>query len=256
VAAVLDAAQREGAVVVEAIGNDQSTASETVEVWYGGRPLLSPPGLRPEQQAAAVVRQAGMTVEPLDDGVVLREPNPQSARWLTMLLFVFFVVPLCPVLVLFERGRFVLRETWDGVRGVPTSERRITVRAESVTTEVVRGKRTWDRQVVDGSDLIGITFSPTLGYDREVRRHDATLRFIGRRSSVRVRLHRSGDVGTAVKDLLVAATLRARQARPELGLLGPGPRPTRCPYCGGLYDMQPGSLCPYCGAPAEHVSLA
>ncbi len=48
----------------------------------------------------------------------------------------------------FERGRFVLRETWDGVRGVPTSERQITVRAESVTTEVVRGKRAWDRQVV------------------------------------------------------------------------------------------------------------
>jgi hypothetical protein len=96
--------------------------------------------------------------------------------------------------------------------------------------------------------LLGITFSPSLGYDTNVTPAPATLRLIGRRKSAVLPIRSARNSERALRDLLVAATLRLRRERPELGLLGAGPQPTRCPFCAALYLMEPGSRCPSCGA--------
>ena len=253
VAAVLSAAQREAVVVVETLAASDGDAGEVVDVWYGGRPLLSRPDLRPEDYAAAVLRQAGLDVEVGREQVVLAQLDKSISRFWAFVAFFFVLIPLSPILLFVKSGRRAMRESWDDVRGVDPPKRVITVRAESLSIHKQRGDRRWGEAFVDGASMLGITFSPTLGFDKDVTRFESSLRCVGERTTIRLPLSRAAECGTAVRDLLVASTLRMRHARPELGLLGPGPRPTRCPFCTGLYDMQPGSQCPYCGAPAGSI---
>jgi hypothetical protein len=111
----------------------------------------------------------------------------------------------------------------------------------------------WRESLVQGKELLGITFSPTLRYDANVTRSEATLRLVGRQDTSYLDLSRARGAERALRDLLVGATIRLRQAQPELGLLGSGPHPTRCPYCATLYLMEPGAECSTCGAPAGRV---
>jgi hypothetical protein len=253
VAAVLSAAAREGVVVVEVLAASEGDAGEIVEVWYGGRPLLSRPDFRAEEHAAAVLRQAGLNVELGRDEVTVAQDDERPSKVVVALLFLFLLVPLSPILLFFQAGRAALRDAWDDLRGASPPKRVISVRAESLGVHIQRGNRRWGEHFVDGSSLLGLTFSPTLGFDKKVMRHEASLRLVGDRTTVKLRVSRAAECGAALRDLLVAASLRLRQAKPELGLIGPGPRPTRCPFCTGLYDMQPGSQCPYCGAPAGRI---
>ncbi|MBI3204131.1 MAG: hypothetical protein HYZ29_21525 [Myxococcales bacterium] len=96
--------------------------------------------------------------------------------------------------------------------------------------------------------LAGVVLPASLGYDLDVSRPAASLRLIGLQRSSTLPLRRANQAERALRDLLLAATLRLRRARPELGLAGPGPAPTRCPFCAALYLMDPGTRCPSCGA--------
>lgn len=249
VASVLDAAQREQVVVVESIVD--GGAREVMEVWYGGRPLLAHPEEVNEERAASLLRTHALRLESERDVLSIIEESAPLARgqriwgWLLLPL----ILPLVPFLLLSPASRRSLRHAWADLRGSAERSRTVVqVRAESIATFRERGSERWDEHVIDGSDLLGITFSPTLGYDANVTRYPASLRLIGRRHSTALPLSRARGAERALGDLLVAATLRLRSARPELGLLGPGPRPTRCPFCAALYLMEPGSRCPSCGA--------
>ncbi|MFO0571858.1 MAG: hypothetical protein U0263_39910 [Polyangiaceae bacterium] len=111
-------------------------------------------------------------------------------------------------------------------------------------------RRALDDEVIDGAELLGITFSPSLGFDADVTRSPASLRLIGRRQTATLPLKRAMKAERALRDLLVAATLRLRSANPSLGLAALGASTTRCPFCGASYEMRSGSRCPSCGAHA------
>ncbi len=249
VAAVLAAAEREQVVVQEVLAGP---VNEVLETWYGGRPLLTHPELLNEEQSIAVLTQHGVQVVREPDALVLvdeAEPLSTVQRMLGWLMAIV-LVPFVPLLLLMEQGRRALRLAWMDLRGGPPTRRVISVRAETLRTHKEKGPEHWDETVIDGRDLLGITFSPTLGYDRDVTRQPASLRLIGRQGSSTLSLARAEQAGRALRDVLLAATLRLREARPELGLLGEGPHPTRCPFCAARYVMAPGARCPSCGAHA------
>jgi len=249
VAAVLEAAQREGIVVVEVIVN--GSLREVVEVWYGGRPLLAHPEEANEERAALLLRQHGLEIRNDPDALYIVEtPRPISGGqrilgWLLLPL----VLPFVPLLMLSEKGRRALRHSWADLRAGRSQTRQVVcVRAESVSAYRERTGEKWDEVIIDGAELLGITFSPTLGYDQNVTPSPATLRLIGRHESTTLPLAAARQAERALRDVLVGATLRLRRARPELGLSGAGPHPTRCPFCAALFVMAPGSRCPSCGA--------
>lgn len=249
VQAILSAAQREQVVVIETIAGG---VSETIEVWYGGRPLLAHPDEVNEEQAASVLERLGFVIRRENDALLIEDVVPPFKTWQRVLGAVLFIVlsPILIVALLTERGRKAVRESWDNVRGVPPGTHVIAVRAECIETFHLRKGERRDHDVIDGRELLGLTYSPTLGFDKDVTRRNSTLRIIGRRHTRTLRITRAGQSAHALRDLLVAATLRLRQARPELGLSGDGPHPTRCPFCSALYLMDPGTRCPSCGAHA------
>jgi hypothetical protein len=251
VASILSAAAREQVVVVESIIDREQ--SEVAEVWYGGRPLLAHPDEVNEERATILLEQHGVVVQREANRLSIIEealPVPTERKILGWLLLPL-VLPFVPLLWLSENGRRGLRHGWEDLRGRGVRTRAVVeVRAESISFHRERGNERWDHEIVDGADLIGITVSPLLGYDQDVTKRPASLRLIGKRHSRGLPLERARKAEHALRDLLVAATLRLREARPELGLLGAGPQPTRCPFCAARYMMEPGARCPSCGAHA------
>lgn len=251
VASILHAAMREQVVVVESIV--QGGAREVAEIWYGGRPLLAHPEELNEERSAAVLRQHGVEIVTEPDTLRVIEASERATGAQRVFGTILFVLcaPLFLVLAFSPEGRRRVRHAWADVRAKgPPPRAVVEVRAESLRTYHARGDERWDEQIVDGSDLLGITFSPSLGYDENVSRQAASLRLIGLQRSSTLPLRRAQQAERALRDLLLAATLRLRRARPELGLAGHGPAPTRCPFCAALYLMDPGARCPSCGAHA------
>ncbi len=246
-ASVLDAAARQGLVVVEMLSG---SANEVAEVWYGGRPLMARPEALNEAEAVAFLGRSGLEVSRTPGELTVVETAPPLTLVQRVLFGMLAVVmlPFMPLLLFSESARRALRHMLQNIFGGPPEQRVVTARAESLESFRRRGDEQWDRELIDGRDLVGITFSPTLGYDRQVTRHPASLRFVGRRASRMIVWPGVETYGRALRDALLAATLRSRQERPELGLLGDGPHPTKCPYCRALYVMQPGTTCPSCGA--------
>ena len=242
VASVLSVAERHGLVVLEAL----SQPSEVAEVWFGGQPLLAHPEERHEDSASGLLERQGFQVKEGNDFIELRWERPprELPGAVAMLLF--------SPLTLLGRPREAIidmRDAWADLTKGPRKLTRVTVRAGSLEIEVSRAGAVYQRLVIDGRDLVGITFSPALGYDRAVSRLKATLRFIGRTRSGTLPLELDmPEYGRALRDFLVGATLRLRALHPELGLATHASRPAKCPYCGTLHVMGPGTKCPSCGA--------
>jgi len=251
VAAILAAATREQVVVIESItcGGQR----EIAETWYGGRPLLAHPEEVDEARASHVLAEHDVTVERNPDNVLVYEearPVSRAQRVFGSLLFVA-CLPLLLLLAYSPDGRRKLRHAWADVRGKgPPMRTVVEVRAECIRAYHARGEERWDDEVIDGAELLGITFSPSLGFDADVTRSPASLRLIGRRQTATLPLKRAMKAERALRDLLVAATLRLRSANPSLGLAALGASTTRCPFCGASYEMRSGSRCPSCGAHA------
>lgn len=204
-----------------------------------------------EQRSSAVLQQHGIEItRDVDALKVVEQSRPATAlqRVFGTILFVL-CLPLLGLLALSPDGRRKLRHAWADVRGSgPLPSTVVEIRAESLRAYHARGGERWDEQIIDGSDLLGITFSPTLGYDEAVTRQPASLRLIGLQSSSSLPLRRANLAEDALRDLLVAATLRLRRERPELGLAAVELVATRCPFCAALFVMSPGARCPSCGA--------
>jgi hypothetical protein len=242
VASVLAVAEKHGLVVLEAL----SQPSEVAEVWFGGQPLLAHPEERHEDSASGLLQRQGFQVKEGDGALELRWEHPP--RELPQAVGTILFSPLS----LLSRPREALgevRDAWADLTRRPCKVTRVTVRAGSLEIEVSRDGAIYQRMVIDGRDLVGITFSPALGYDRAVSRLKATLRFIGRTRSGTLPLELDmPEYGRALRDFLVGATIRMRALHPELGLTTHASRPARCPYCGTLHVMGPSTKCPSCGA--------
>lgn len=251
-AAVLAAAERQGLVVVETIGG---TVSEIAEVWYGGQPLLSHPERRDLALLSRRLTDAGLTLTVEAKRATVSHPLPTLGRIASLLVLLLLVLPLTLALFWLPRWRVLIGELWQNVRGEAPGRREVVVTAEAICARSVRGERVWGESRVDGDELLGITFSPTLSYTGEVRRSPATLRCIGREHTLTMPMTIAEEAGGLLRDWMVAAALQLRAEQPESGLAGGGPRPTRCPYCGTLYIFQPGIPCPSCGGWPEQLSL-
>jgi hypothetical protein len=242
VASVLAMAEQHGLVVLEAL----SQPSEVAEVWFGGQPLLAHPEERHEEVASGLLQRQGFQLKEGNDFLELRWEHPP--RDLIAAVSTLLLSPLS----LLSRPREALgdmRDAWADLSKQPRKLTRVSVRADSLEIEISRDGTLYQRLVIDGRDLVGITYSPALGYDRGVSRLKATLRFIGRTRSGTLPLELGmPEYGRALRDFLVGATLRMRALHPELGLATHASRPARCPYCGTLHIMGPGTKCPSCGA--------
>lgn len=247
VAAVLAAADANGLVVIETI---RAGAVTPVEVWFGGQPLLAHPEARHEERAAGLLALGGLEVEDGGDVVTVTRgeaPTGRLVAWVRLLL-------LWPFAVWTARGRADLAEAWLDARGVGPGREVVEVRADGLAARRLRDDRpTWE-QVVDGGDLLGLTYSATLGYDRDVGVRPPSLRLVGRNHTAALPLRVAGQSGEALRDFLVGTTLRLRAQRPELGLATAEARPTRCPYCGTMHVIAVGQRCPSCGAYAGNVA--
>lgn len=249
VATVLDAARRERVVVVESIRPVQSQTLETRAIYYGGQPLMASPDIRHEQAAAQVLTTAGLTVEPRRDEVLVRQPLPRVNAVVAWFILVFLVCPLLPFMLIVPRWRRGLAGIWSDATGGPPPERIWAIRAESLAVRDVRGEDVREERLFDGADLLSVVYAPSLSWARRIARLHPALTVVTRTGETRLDAP-SEQAGPALRDLVLASTLRLRAERPELGLLGGGPRPIRCPYCAHLYELRPGVRCPSCGAPA------
>ena len=250
IASVLAAADRQGVVVVESIGG---AVAEVVEVWYGGQPLLSHPEKRDTELLSQRLRSAGLDIEEAHEQIILSQPmDPHSPFWSAVVLLLFFL-PLTAVLFWSQAWREQVGEVWKNVRGIDPGRREVSVTAAAITARRVRGERVWNETRVDGYELLGLTFSPTLGYSGEIKRNASTLRCIGRDHTITMPMPLPASMGRMLRDWLIATSLQLRAEKPELGLAGDGPRPTRCPYCATLYVFQPGTPCPSCGGWPEQL---
>ncbi|MCB9598093.1 MAG: hypothetical protein H6719_35595, partial [Sandaracinaceae bacterium] len=211
------------------------------------RPLLTSPEMRSEEAATHVLLQSGWQVERGPDSVLVSYPVSRVGRIVAWLILIFLVCPLVPFLFLFASGRRMLGDLWADANGAPPPRAYYEIRAGSIETRTVRGDEVRERSVIDGADLLGIVYGPSLTWSKhEMKRVDPSLSLVS--TGGQVTLGVPPQLGSAVRDLITAATVRLRTERPELGLLA-GPSPTRCPWCSQLYVLEPGARCPSCGAP-------
>jgi hypothetical protein len=251
VAAVLAAADRHGLVVVEAIGGELASVAE---LWFGGQPLLAHPERLDRPQLGARLEAAGFAIDEAPDRVLLKRSYAGHGRLAALLLLVLAYVPLTLLLFWHRPWRHSLANCWDDVLGRPDGWCEVEIGATRMDVRRKRGARVFQELRVDGFDLLGITFSPTLGYDADVRHHGATLRCVGRMRTVRMDIPAAPQEGRALRDYLVATVLALRAEKPELGLSGAGSRPTRCPWCSALYVFSPGQNCPSCSGWPEELA--
>ncbi|MFT7518418.1 MAG: hypothetical protein ACI9MC_000549 [Kiritimatiellia bacterium] len=241
VAEVLRRAAERQLVVVELV-DDPLTCSE---VWYGGRPLLAEPGVPAMSAAAGSLEADGAVLRIDDDAVEVRRQLASSGRVLGALLLV--VIPLiAPALWLMRRpvGQ-ALRRAWCDLRGASRwAVFRMTGGAIEVAEEVDGGSRAIDSVTIEGADLVGITWSPTLSWGTAAAFVPASLRVVGHDHTLEVPAAFVGPRGRTLRDFLVASML-LHSSHGDL---------TACPYCGTAHSMVAGAGCPSCGGWPEALA--
>lgn len=241
VAAILSAAAREGVVVVETIGTQ-----EVVEVWYGGRALLTHPDHLDVPGAIAALARSTIAVEDHAGTITLRRGAPVRSKLVASailgLLALFFP------LLLFKGSQKAWRlARWD-TRGVAPGEHVMVVHPDRIEYRFKRNGEVFDESIVDLRHLLGISYSATLGYEGDCARRPPHLRLIGKHATTELPFTLPEADGAAMRDVLVGGLLHVRTLNPTLDLPGLHIGATRCPFCGTLYELQPGIRCPSCGA--------
>jgi|GEM_PF-2907133 len=245
VARALEQADAAGMSVLEKVGTQKPEERLTVERWFGAQPLLARPEVRHEAQAIERLRPQGIDIHEADGQLDIRWKEPVKEPWEAALMLLF--APL--MLPFYWKRGLSLRDLWGDFRRQPPRETRITVRPDGI--EVVRERQGHVslREQVPGRELLGVTFSATLGHDRSAQFQDPSLRLVCRGGRVVTVVSPGlGASGRHLRELLIAATLRLRREHPAAGLPHEPQRPTRCPQCGRPHVMRSGEPCPGCGA--------
>jgi hypothetical protein len=238
VAQVLAAASQATLVVHERI---EGPLPEALESWYGGQPLLAHPEQRDLEVSLSVLRQWDWEVEVHDTGVRLeRFAKPVSRFWGAVELTTNLLLPL--MLFGLDGWGHSFRRAWADLRGVPPASWQVSITADAVNAFWQRGPRVEHRVVMHASDLLGLAFSPTLGFDRDVSRNKAALTLVADNELVRSAIPLAPREGRALRDVLVGTAVMTWTGLPTTMI-----RPSRCPYCGGLYVFSADSPCPSCG---------
>lgn len=242
---LLSWARAQQRVVFEELEAGEGAASrESMSAWFGGSPLFETPRAIDEARAIAELEFAGLSVTRTADALQVGVSAPPRSRALAWLVLLLFAVPLS----IFARQS--LRRVWLDARGVAPETHKIDVRAEGVRMRETRGDVVLHEDLLTGNELLGFAFSDSLGFDKDVTRRGPALRIVGHQRTRWMRLSKVESFGAALRDVLLASTLRLRALRPELGLPFGYDQPTHCPFCSALFVCAPGTNCPSCGAPA------
>jgi hypothetical protein len=206
---VLDAARALGLTVVEGVVAPTFLPGA---VWHTRHPLLaarSPASRHPLEERLS---HAGFSVSRAVPGsVVLSRDLPRTPR-LMALLCLTLVLPLTVVLFWSESWRRLLSTLLDDSRERPPARQELLVQSTEVHLQTVRGARTWDVLHLDRTDLLGISYAPSLGYDRNVTVRAPALRWVARGATRSLPLRLTQETGPLVRDWLIACLLHPHPA--------------------------------------------
>lgn len=243
---VLAHARRDPLVVVEGLGGD---LPEMLQSWYGGQPLLAPPEERSLEDATFVLAQYDWEAE--TDDAVLHLTRTMSAGGRVWSLFALILqLAVLPLAIFDASAMDALRNTWWDVRGVPPGCWRVRVDHEALRVGWYRGDAVRHEAVLHRTDVIGVAYCPTLGFDRDVRRSRPRLAVVAEDETVRWPLTLEPREGRALRDALVSACITAWEGIPATTR-----RPTRCPWCSGVYVFEAGVPCPSCGGWPDRLTF-
>ncbi len=242
-AAVLAAADREGLVVRET----EAGAPRPLEVWYGGQPLLAHPEVRDAARAERLLQDAARVRVIEEEGTLRIVQQGHAMGRFKAAIALLLELIVSPLLIWTASFRRTLRETWLDLQGAPPEEYLVALHDDRrLTVERRRHERRDVLLALDARDLLGVAYSPTLGYDAKVTRQPPALRLLTRDEVHRLAFDLPTQAaGHALRDLLLARAAERWAGVPAVTL-----RPTKCPYCGRLYPFAAGAACPGCGAPA------
>jgi hypothetical protein len=245
-AAILSAADRQGVMVVESIGQQTATP---VHLWYGGRPLLAPASLATADRIFTQLQGHGCTVAQDEVSTQLHFESPPRAKPQLVIQLISLVVGF--PLLLSVSYRRALRSAWHELRGRGQPVWSLRVQADEVVSRHEQGDVVYQQQRVAGHRILGFAWSLVLSYGNKAEISGPHLRvaLVDGFATLDVPKELAPDV----RDLLTRASLDWRARHPELGLPHGDAPATRCPYCGALYIFTPGAGCPSCGGWPDQV---
>lgn len=245
-ASIIQAADRQGVIVIETIG---AKAAAATHLWYGGRPLLAEPGLPTGDRTAQRLESLDCVLSYSDEETTLRYQSPPTPTGMLVLKVagLGLVFPLLLVKDLREMFSVALAELQG--KGPPVFHLR--VRVDEVAARREQGDKLLGEQRIAGHRIVGFAWSRELTYGDQAEIVGPHLR-VALIDGIE-QLHVPSDLGAVLRDFLTRETLDHRARRPELGLTHGDPPATRCPYCGALYIFEPGTGCPSCGGWPDKV---
>ncbi|MEM6559688.1 MAG: hypothetical protein AAF605_07875 [Myxococcota bacterium] len=232
--------------------------------WYGGRPLMVPPGLRDAEGLLPELEAAGITIATAKNETILKRAAPPESFCYPFMVVGFFVLflvgvsigftPLSLVLVIpvliaaaiinrHDLGDLLFRMLCALLRIDHRFELRVvgtTVRFDHV--------QAWRRHhgTTEGSPLVAIGHGGGLGVEPGVDRSAPAVRVYGEKASVVIPPAAVEGAGPLVYEWL-ASTLLKQMPSTELHDFR-----SKCAYCGTLWDIEKADRCPSCGSPPLH----
>lgn len=246
VAALLDAAGRQGVMVVETVGNE---AHPETTRWYGGRPLMAPLNLSNSEQSWDRLQRAHCQKH-VSDTVEVRYSEGATGR-ITLIIRLIGRLLLFPLLIQ-KHNKKALQRVWGELKTGESFTWSFTVSETHIRILLTCGQVIQISEDIDGLRLLGISWAPSLSFGSHAQLEDPTLQFVSKGGIQRIAVPQT--LGAPLCNFLIAETLRLRALHPELKLPCGPPPPTLCPYCGALYLFVAGEGCPSCGGWPEKVS--
>ena len=252
-------------VLVEMLDTEQKKSKKNIKehlvTWYGGRSLMALQKDFVEKDSREALLQKGWEINNISDGFSLsrevKADDGVTPIWQWLLIYAFF--PPSLFLLAFESHRKHIRECWFYGHEEKKPDWEFSVKADRLKLIKKRPRRNTSKLEekvffdIHGRDLIGISYTAGLGYDKEVTYQRKSVKIYT--SQGIITLPRMIEVNFEhVCNWLIATSLRLRSERPELGLGFDPNRPTKCPYCASIYVFKPGQSCPSCGGWPERIN--
>ena len=239
ISAVLALAKQEQMVVVETLGG---RVGEVLNVWYGGRPFLSPPkGISPERASRSLKTNR---IEEQDDPQQWQAiiPQPDYGRLLSALLFLVFL----PLVVWTSSGRARLATLWRTATTGHQPALHLHIDTDGIRIQGIHHTHENLSDQFLPEELLGVAWSSTMSTGKHPRRTNPRLRIVGKTRTRTLRVPES--VGAALCARMISVLLE--RSVDESAFSGR----THCPYCGTMYDVGIHDGCVSCGAPPTQLT--
>lgn len=264
VASVLAFAERARLVVSESIDVNPGRAGpvESAQIWFGGRALMSGPGLRSAASLEPELVQAGFQFERNKGEIVVRRSFAPMSFWVPVVLAAIVAAAIVVIgivgtpLSLILGAPFLVFAMWVARReigeglfellcGLLRLHERFEVRLTPGSV-AYRFRNGWRSAAgsTEGANLVAVGFSGGLGAPPMIDRRAPRVRVVGREQSVSLPAKLTAGVGPMFAEWLASTIIDLRAAHGEHDFR------SKCAYCGTLYDLDDHDACPKCGATA------